>query len=77
MVNACAILAQSYNVDGCVCSTHLSTHPHFPKGHSLFLLFRVCSLENKIEEEEATIVQPGLARLGYASNKCKQREDVL
>lgn len=76
MVNACTILAQSYNVDGCVWSIHLATHPQFPKGH-LFLLFWVCSLENKIDEEEATISQPGSTRLGYANKKCKQQEDVL
>lgn len=73
VVNACIVLAQSCNVDGCVCSTHLATHPHFPKGHCscCFVIFRrVFTLED--ETEEATIIQPttGSVRLGYASNKC-------
>lgn len=68
-----AVLAQPCSVDGCVCSIHLATHPHFPKGHCscCFVMFRrVFRLEN--ETEEATIVQPnaGSARLGYTSHKC-------
>lgn len=65
-------MAQSCSVDGCVCSIHLATHPHFPKGHCscCFVIFRrVFSLTNEIEGEEATTVQPntGSAQLGYAS----------
>lgn len=60
-----------------MCMFYIFSHTSSLPQRTLFLLFCVCSLENKIEEEEAIIAQPGLARLGHANNKCKQQEGVL
>lgn len=53
---------QFFDVNGCVHSIHLTTHPHFPREEVFFLLFynlyEVINLKNETEEEEAIIVQP-------------------
>lgn len=74
MVNACTVLAQSCNVDGCVCSIHLATHPYFPKGHCpcCFVIFRRLLWSGEGDWGESRNSQPntGSARLGHASSKC-------
>lgn len=64
---------QFFDVNGCVHSIHLTTHPYFPREEVFFLLFynlyEVINLKNETEEEEAIIVQPNpwLPMLNWAS----------
>lgn len=65
-----------FNVNGCVQSIHLITHPQmFPRGHCFFLLFynlyKVTDLKHETEEDEVIIVQPNpwLPILNWASKR--------